>query len=214
VIVIIGIPVRRRDASGSQLAGSPALAALAAARTGERVELVGKTGDDPAGDDVVLALTQAGVGHAALLRDPARVTPQIGGDADDADLLADGNEDQRLTDAARDRSGWPALEPEDVELALRYLPDVRTIVVAEAVNGGVLRVAADAARYAGARLVVAASTPEAVPGADLVLAPPRDDDGASGGLLGELAAALERGADVEDAFTQVRARLGVEPSSS
>jgi hypothetical protein len=41
------------------------------------VELIAKLGDDAAGDELLFALTRAGVGHAAMLRDPARATPVV-----------------------------------------------------------------------------------------------------------------------------------------
>src|SRR6476661_586577 len=49
--------------------------ALAAARGGAAVQVVGKTGDDETADGVVLDLARGGVGHVALLRDSARATP-------------------------------------------------------------------------------------------------------------------------------------------
>jgi hypothetical protein len=217
VIVVIGNPIGTRESSARRIAGPGADVAIAAARAGSRVELVGRVGDDPTGDAAVLALGQAGVGHAALLRDPARPTPvvvEIEAAVPGSDPNPDGDDQPRAFEPP-DRDRWPALEAEDVELALRYLPDVRTIVVAEAVGDAILGVAGQSARYFGARLIVIADDQGAAPDADLVLAPPDDDrDGAFAGLVGELAAALDRGQAVDDAFDTVKATLGVSRAES
>ena len=213
MIVVIGIPIARPAISPQRVTGVAPAAALAAARSGARVELVGKVGDDEAGDAAALALAQAGVGHAALLRDPAHATP-VAIETESSEAAVDhpvddvGNAPRALEPA--DRRRWPALEAEDVELALRYLPDIRTIVVAEPVSDSVLKIVRQAARYLAARLVVVTAFADAAPDADLVLAPPDDDpDSAFAGLLGEVAAALERGEGVENALESAKAALGV-----
>jgi ribokinase len=215
VVVVIGIPVA---VPGNErgVTGTPALAALAAARAGARVELVGKVGDDPAGDGAVLALGRQGVGHAALLRDPGRPTPvtqsdRLGGPATLTDEPAD---DATTAGGAIDRTGWPVLEPEDVQLALRYLPDIRAIVVAEPVPPEVVTAVREAASYVAAPVVaVVRSSPS--PEVDIVLqAPPNDPDGAFAELLGQVCAALDRGIGIDEAFRDVRAKLGVTPASA
>ena len=222
MIVVIGIPL---GVSGSEqgVAGTPALAAIAAARAGGTVELVGKVGDDPAGDAVVLALGRHGVGHAALLRDPGHRTPVVGIAGADAvgvdaagpltgEIEADTHDAAAIADAA-DRAGWPTLEPEDIQLALRYLPEMRAIVVAEPMPEPVLKAVADAASFVAAPLVVVAD-PSTSPAADVVLAaPPSDPDGAFADLLGQVSAALDRGVSVDEAFREASARLGVTPAS-
>jgi ribokinase len=217
MIVVIGIPL---GVSGSEqgVAGTPALAAIAAARAGATVELVGKVGDDPAGDAVVLALGRQGVGHAALLRDPGHRTAVVGVAGVDAAGSLTGEIDVENDDAATiadaaDRAGWPTLEPEDIQLALRYLPEMRAIVVAEPMPEPVLKAVADAASYVAAPLVVVAD-PSTSPAADVVLAaPPSDPDGAFADLLGQVGAALDRGIGVDEAFREAGARLGVTPAS-
>jgi ribokinase len=124
--------------------------ALAVAREGGRVELVGSLGDDPEGDVLVVALGRAGVGHSALLRDPAARTPML------------------------DAAGWPTafdgvlprLDAGDIELALRYLPEIRVLVVAAEVDEIAWRAAGDAAAYHGAAVVLVVPDGAAVP-ADL-----------------------------------------------
>ena len=41
------------------------------------VQLVGRVGEDPAGEATLLALARDGIGHVATLRDPARPTPAL-----------------------------------------------------------------------------------------------------------------------------------------
>lgn len=67
---------------GAEEVGSPmapsglaARVALAAAGAGAAVEIVTRLGEDPAGDDVLLAFAAASVGHVATLRDAVHATP-------------------------------------------------------------------------------------------------------------------------------------------
>jgi hypothetical protein len=76
LIVVVGIPGAPR-AKGGDPGGLAAAIALAAGRSGASVELVGRVSDDATGDSIVLGLGRAGVGHAALLRDPAATTHRI-----------------------------------------------------------------------------------------------------------------------------------------
>ncbi len=76
MIVIVGNPAWRA-ADPAVPAGRACEVAVAAAARGRRVELLGRAGDDAAGDALLLALAQAGVGHVAVLRDPARPTPIV-----------------------------------------------------------------------------------------------------------------------------------------
>jgi sugar/nucleoside kinase (ribokinase family) len=219
MIVVVGNPVARSGELGGGVEGAPARAAVAAALAGATVQLVGKAGEDPGGDAVLLALAAAGVGHVAVLRDPAHSTPMAQPAGDPADVEDAPVIDELLDDAApafeivpADVADRPSLEPADVELALRYLPDFRAIVVAEPVADGVIAVAAEAAAYGGAELVVVVAAGQAPPAATnaLVLESPRDDDeGAFATMLGELAAALDRGATAADAFREARDRVGV-----
>jgi hypothetical protein len=213
VLVVVGIPVRGSGDQAGGLAGTPALAALAAVRAGARVELVGKAGEDPAGDAVILALGRQGVGHAALLRDPGHQTPIAGERSpDEAALAADDEDRPDREEMPRDRAGWPVLEPEDVQLALRYLPEVSAIIVAEPQPGPVLAVLREAAGYLAAPLVVVAEPGEPVD-ADIVLAPPSTDpDGAFAGVLGQVGAALDRGLSPDEAFREVSTQLGLSPA--
>jgi sugar/nucleoside kinase (ribokinase family) len=78
MIAVVGLPAWAGTPDGEGSAGGPAVdIAVAAHRRGAAVELVGKVGDDGAGDAVVVSLGRLGIGHAALLRDPTRPTPVI-----------------------------------------------------------------------------------------------------------------------------------------
>jgi hypothetical protein len=220
VIVVVGNPVARAAELGGGVAGTPGRTAVAAARAGASVQLVGKAGDDPAGDAVLLALAAAGVGHVALLRDPGRATPIATGpdeaDAAEGPFSNDEPEGPEPQVVPEDPVGRPSLEPADVELALRYLADYRAIVIAEPQPDGIVAIAAEAASYTGAQLVlvVAADSVGPLPPAALVLeAPARDPDGAFASMLGEFAAAIDAGASGAEAFRSLGQRIGLAPSA-
>ena len=100
-------------------AGTAVATAIAAVRAGASVQLVGKLGDDPAGDAVLVALARAGVGHVALLRDPSRPTPALLRADDDAPSrdAADETDDPAERVEPADVAARPALDPADVEPA-------------------------------------------------------------------------------------------------
>jgi sugar/nucleoside kinase (ribokinase family) len=208
VIVFIGHPLAADAPDGRRPAGTTALAAIDAAAGGAVVQLVGKVGDDPAGDEVVLALAAAGVGHVALLRDPARRTPVQSASTEHEDVAAE----PRTAPIRRgDADERPALEAADVELGLRYLTDFRGVIVAEPLPEAVVRVAADAAGYAGAELVVVTDgdPPTGLPATAVALATPgRDTEGAFAALLGRIGAAIEGGSTAADALASSVAGLG------
>jgi sugar/nucleoside kinase (ribokinase family) len=78
MIVVVGLPAYADSPDGEKCAGGMAVEVAAASKgRGGQVELVGKVGEDGAGDAVVLALGRLGIGHAALLRDPVRPTPVL-----------------------------------------------------------------------------------------------------------------------------------------
>ena len=173
VIVVVGDPILQPfDGQAPAVAGGPAAAiARACALTGADVQLAGRVGDDPAGDEVLLALTRDGVGHVALLRVAGLATSigrpiaLPGGDpAGDGDLPGDtwALELEELADGhvgPDDLSGlgdgpavaWPstvsALAPQDLDLALRYLIAFGVLVVAEPVAEATLAVATESAAY-------------------------------------------------------------------
>jgi hypothetical protein len=75
VIIVLGVPTLVESPDRDRAGGSSGDVAMAIAEAGGAVQVAGKLGDDPAGDRVLLALAGSGVGHAAMLRDPALTTP-------------------------------------------------------------------------------------------------------------------------------------------
>jgi sugar/nucleoside kinase (ribokinase family) len=142
MIIVVGRPRVMRPEPDAELvpSGIAAEIAITVARSGAEVELVGSIGDDPEGDRVVIQLGVEGVGHAALLRDPATRTPADGVDSD---------------------RPLPHLDAADVELGLRYVPQCRVLVLAEDLDADARRAALDAAGYHGAAVIMLA-TPGAV----------------------------------------------------
>lgn len=139
MIVVLARPRVYRPEPDGELApgGLGVEVALALGRADVAVELVGSVGDDPEGDRVVVELGRAGVGHAALLRDPATRTPPLG-----------------------EAEAWralPRLDAGDVELGLRYVTDCRVLVVAEELDEEARAQALDAAAYHGAATIIVAS---------------------------------------------------------
>jgi sugar/nucleoside kinase (ribokinase family) len=203
MIVVVGQPAWNPGPPPAP-AGRAADIALAAAEAGARVELLGRIGDDPGGDALLLALRHAGVGHVALLRDAARPTHCVRSSAPDDDQpLAVALLDGRGPVPEADDEG-PRLEPADVALGLRYLMAFDVLVVGDDAPDAVIPVCVEAAAFAGARLVVAIRSAGVVPGglpedATLLVAP--DEDGeAFPRFLGRYAAALDGGASPEAAF--------------
>jgi sugar/nucleoside kinase (ribokinase family) len=202
VIVVVGTPAWR-PVEPAGPAGLACGIALAAASAGAVVELVGRTGDDPAGDALLIALARAGVGHVALLRDPAKPTRLVLPVPDDGEPgLLDDADDVPVATASAD---GPRLEALDVDLGLRYLTDFSVLVLTGDVLDEALAVSAEAAAFAGAHLVLLAEEgsdpPDGIPSAATVLAAPAaDPDGAFARFVGAYAAALDASQEPKDAF--------------
>lgn len=162
---------------------------MAAATIGAAVQLAGSVGDDREGDEVIIRLGRAGVGHAALLRDPAGRTPVAG----------------------QERAPAPRLDAQDVELGLRYLSDARVLILAEPLEGEAQAAALEAARYHGAdviALVPSDSEPDPdVAAAGTVLQAP-DDLEAFVELVARYAAGMEAGKPAAEAFREATAETG------
>jgi sugar/nucleoside kinase (ribokinase family) len=230
MIVVIGLPAYTDEDDGERCAGGLAVdIAAEARRRGSVVELVGKIGADGAGDSLVLALGGMGIGHAALLRDPARPTPLLVKDEMEAAAPADGLDEIEATAGAVGASGSrllppdpdapPALEAADVELALRYLTGPSVIVVSEPLPVTAMAAAVDGAAFSTARLVVVTGPGEAeatqltaLSETATVLEAPVDDDGSFGRLVGAYAAALDAGEEPGKAFRDGVTAAGWEPS--
>jgi hypothetical protein len=223
VIVVVGSPIGRLHDGVVVAGGMASRVALAAVGAGRTVQLVGRTGDDPTADAVVLDLARGGVGHVALLRDPARATPtqavpvadagdaaavqarlSPGDDVAEDDAPGDDRDPTALgSTATGDDPGLapaPALEAADVDLGLRYLTGFAVVVVAEPVAPDLVAVVADAARWAEARMILVVGAGEAVPEGlppDVTVfeAPDSDPDGVFAALVGNFAASLDGGTE-------------------
>jgi ribokinase len=200
MIVVVGNPAWHA-AEPAAPAGRTCGIALAAARAGARVELVGRVGDDAAGDALLIALARAGVGHVAMLRDPARATPIVEPAAPEEEAPS---ADPAPAGTAIDPDTAPRLEAADVALALGYLPAIDVLVVSDDVPPDVLPACLEGARFAGARPVLALrpgeDAPVDLPPDAIVLIAPEEDGDAFAALLGRFAAALDAGGEPEAAF--------------
>ncbi len=233
VIVVLGQPSYREPSSmePGRAVGAAVGVARAAAGAGATVQLVARIGVDAPGDAVLLDLARARIGHAAILRDAGHATANLPPASDDdpsADaevgaglLSADPGPDASAPDQQPDPRPGVAigLDPEDVELALRYLAGYGVIVVAEPIPDATLAIVAEAAAFAGAQLIVVAAPGSARPALDqsivvtLLEAPPDDPDDVFGALVGRYAAALDAGVGADEAFRDALGAAGWEPVS-
>ena len=224
IVVVGGLAWQQGDPAGP--AGRACEIALAAAAAGARVEIVARAGDDPTGDALMLALARAGIGHVAVLRDPSRPTPVVAprmpaDDDEPADAVADA-EAESVAPPPNQAAG-PTLDAADVSLGLHYLTAFGVLVVTDDVPAAAVPVAADAAAFAGAHLVLLVpgdaspgSGASVLPPDATVLAVPADDEGAFAALVGAYAAALDSGAEPAAAFNVAVGAVGgeaLEPSA-
>jgi hypothetical protein len=190
VIVVLGRPGLGRQGA---LDGTTARIALTALHAGGDVELVGSVGDDSDGDSVVTLLGTLGIGHAAVLRDPAGVTPHEG-----------------------QPGPLPRLDAGDIDLGLKYIAECQVLVVADALDGEAIRVAADAATYHRAALIVltpeGSEAPRLLSDEATLLEVPAEDGGAFAELVGRYAAALDGGRSPADAWRDAIDETGWEPA--
>jgi hypothetical protein len=204
VIVVIG-PLHLLDAAPGHgddsprpgLVGLAVAIAAGAAAEGATVEFITKIGDDPDGDAAMLALARNGVGHVAVLRDPAFATGVRPADAG-ADAAPPDGPPPPVAPA-------PVLDAADVGLALRYLSDYRVLAVVHPASPGILDEAIAAAGWASAHLIVVTDSGAAprddLPADALVIGVDADEERHGvGRLLGHYAAAIDRGDDRAAAF--------------
>jgi len=221
VIVVVG-GLAWRDGAPPGPGGRACEVALAAASSGASVEVVGRAGDDPTGDALMLALAQARIGHVAVLRDVARtpVLPRLPTADDEAadDVGAAMIEQEPAVDGdPMVPVTGPQLAAGDVSLGLRYLSAFDVLVVTDDIPEAAVPVAVEAAGFAGARLVLlvagadAAVALFALPSDATVLRVPDADDGSFAGMVGAYAAGLDRGLDPAQAFRLAVASVGGEP---
>ena len=228
MIVVIGSPfiVPGDPGHRSAAAGRSIDVARGATDGGAAVQLVGKIGDDPAGDALLLALATTGIGHVAVLRDPARSTPVSPTAAADADALILDMIDAQADDApgagspasASPDQPIPTIDGGDLDLALRYLPDHAVVVVAEWLDAEAMAVVIADCAYVGAVLIVIVEPgnepPELPPSTTVFEAPDRDPEGVFGRTVGGFAAALDRGENGAAALARATAGAGWQPTAS
>ena len=215
MIVVIGSPRGRQTAHGIAAAGVAVTVGRVAASAGAEVQLVGKVGEGPVGDAVLLSLAHEGVGHVAVLRDASTPT-QLESEGADREAVLDAIEADAASDepsaAPASADVGPALDSGDLQLALRYLPDYRVVVVADALDETALSTVVAAGRWAGAQLIVVVAAGSSVSGlpddATVLEAPAADADGAFAAVVGAYAAALDRGASPAEAFASAKAESG------
>jgi hypothetical protein len=191
--------------------------AAAVAGRGAGTQLVGRIGDDPDGDALVLALAEAGVGHVALLRDPSHPTPVEPAPVDEPELPDKPEADPARAASRRPGETSPALDAGDVDLGLRYLTGFDVLVVVEPSDPGIVAVAAQAAEFADARLVVvvpAGANPADLglpPDATVLGAPDGPDepepDGAFADALAAFLVALDAGEPLHGALGAARSAV-------
>lgn len=215
MIVVVGSPSGRHTVQGIVAAGVAATVGRVAAAAGAEVQLVGKVGEGSVGDAVLLSLAQMKVGHVAVLRDASAPSP----------LTPDGLEPEAVldpidADPGANRSGAPSAGPPpgsfldsgDLQLALRYLPDYRVVVIADPIDEAALTTVVAAARWAGAQLIVVVAAGSSAPGAPddatVLESPAVDAEGAFAAVVGAYAAALDRGASPAEAFAMASAESG------
>jgi hypothetical protein len=113
------------------------------------------------------------------------------------------------------RSGADGLDPADLDLALNYLPDIRSIVLVGP-EASLVPPAAAESGWSGARLVIVTTKAEpfdtaAAPQAIVIEAPKSDPDATFAGFVAALAVRLELGDDPKTAWQSTAATLAVDP---
>ena len=218
MIVVIGSPIAESSPVGVRAGGLAARIAIAAASGGSAVQIVGRIGEDGAGDAVLLSLAAAGVGHVAVLREAGQLTPSTGAAGDDvspdgpglADSLLEPEADGGATEP--DEPAGLSVDAADLELALRYVPDYRVVILAADLDRAATDTVIAAAGWSEAALIalVADGDPvDAFPATTTVLVrPPADPDGSFAAMVAAYAGAIDRGADPAAAFASAQREGG------
>jgi len=151
--------------------------------------------------------------HVAALGSVVEIVGLVPGDADGDRRLID-LATQGVGHAAVLRSPGEAMEAADLELALRYLPGVGTIVLVDDGRGDLLAAAVAAAAWGAAGLIVVAPRGAAtaeLPESALLLQPPASDpDGTFAGFVAALAIRIDSGEELAEALRSTIAALAVD----
>lgn len=199
MVIVVGQPFARRTPSGWLADGPAVRTAAAVVEAGGRVELLGRIGDDPAGDAIVLDCARRGIGHAAIIRSAGRPTPILDGPGTSSRPLG--------------------LDAGDVELGLRYFVDLAVVAVVDPLPSSALAVAADVVAAHDAPLVVVepVTSPPALdslrPGPIVLEAPGPEGRPAFDRLVGRLCACLAEGLGPEEAFREAVHATGWAPTA-
>lgn len=180
MIIVLGRP--RLDERGA-ITGTAGRVAVAARAAGAQVAIVGLVTDDDAGDATVTELGRAGVGHAALLRQP-------------------GDGELRPLDRADIELALGYVPECRVLVAAEPLSDDAMVATTEAAayHGAALICVTDAG----------ASPPTALPETATILEEPDEDGGAFAQLVGRYAAALATGTQAQEAWKSAVDKSGWE----
>ena len=204
MIVVIGSLSLRGSGPAAVVDGLAA--GIARSSAGTPVQVVGKIGDDPEGDALLVALARAGIGHAAMLRDPVRRTVVVPQPSGEIDVVGDEPTPSTAPVEPAEADGGPVLEAADVRLALQYLTDARVIVAVHA-STQILEEVTKAASWAEAHVVAVVrpgdATPDGLPADALVIAAAVDDAEGVASRIGQYAAAVARGDDAVAAYARL-----------
>jgi hypothetical protein len=111
------------------------------------------------------------------------------------------------------RSARGSMEPADLELALRYLPEIRVIVLVQPPDA-LVATAISAASWSGAALVLIGPLEGEIPATDpapIVLDPPdADPDGTFAGFVARLAAEIDDGQAPAEAWQRTVGQLAAD----
>jgi hypothetical protein len=207
MVVVIGSPAGRLGGHGVRASGLAVDAARAAVQSGGAVQVVGRVGDDAVGDAVLLDMAAAGIGHVAVLRaagQPTSVQPEPATDDAAPGAALDDEKAEADDGRAADGENELAVDAGDLELALRYLPDYRVLVVATELDPPAWATVIAATSWSGAHLiglVRAGGAPADVPeDATILERPAADADGTFAAMVGRYAAGLDSGEEPAAAF--------------
>ena len=224
MIVIVGNPGRAR--ATRQSAPADVRGRDGRAARGSTVEIVGRAGEDPDGDALMLALARAGIGHVAVLRDPAHATAMV--DEYAGRRRARGGRRLETSVTIRPdqaRAGLPRGRPPPGRLSSPRTSRWGCTTSRRTASWSSRTTrrrrsapsAIEAATFAGAHLVLLvpptvapADLPEAGRSVTVLAAPAEHDEGAFARLVGSYAAALDAGSDPSAAFSLAVSAVGWE----
>ena len=172
---------------------------------------------------IVVGVLVAGSPEAGAVREIARRAAATGVRTEVVGVAPAGPDGDRLLlelaaagvgHATVTRSAASGIEPADLDLALRYLPDLRVIALVRP-TAALLATAAAGSSWSGAALIVLgpleADAAAALDGDAIALDPPaHDPDGAFAGVVAALAARIDAGENAHAAWNATVAALSLD----